>query len=106
MIIPALGTFSLFALLIWSIKVYVDPNRSYVEVNLPLIGEVGGTLLIAAITVIVGLAWMLACELRTNRPFFRGETLGSACRSPKTRASFGSAMKGRKLNPDAPGAPD
>ncbi len=60
MIIPALGTFLLFALLIWSIKVYVDPNQSYVEVNLPLIGEVGGTLLIAAITVIVGLEWMLA----------------------------------------------
>jgi len=76
-IVPALGAFCLFALLFWSIKVYVDPSQSYIEIKLPLIGEVGGVLLIAAITAIVGLVWMLVCEFVTNKPFFRAGKLRS-----------------------------
>ena len=31
------GAVSLFALLAWSVKVYVDPSKSYVELTLPVV---------------------------------------------------------------------
>jgi len=71
-IIPGLGAVSLLFILAWSIKVYTDPDQSYVDITLPVTHTVvGGVLFVAAITVIVGLVWMLVCEFRTNRSFFR-----------------------------------
>ncbi len=75
-IVPAAAAIMLFVLLGWSVKVYVDPGQSYVDVKLPLIGHVGGVLLVGVATALVGLAWMLVSQ-RTQRAFFRGETLRS-----------------------------
>ncbi len=75
---PVLSAVMLFALLAWSFKVYLDPSESEFEVTLPVIGvKMGGVLLIVIVTAVVGLLWMLYCELITNRPYFRGETMGS-----------------------------
>lgn len=71
-VVPALAAVMLFGLLGWSIKVYLDPEQSEFAVSLPLLGEVGGVLLVTAVTVAVGLGWMAWCELFTNRTFFRG----------------------------------
>ncbi len=77
-IIPALAAIALFGLLAWSIKVYAEPSESDVELTIPVIGlHLGGVMFIFAVTVIVGLAWMLWCEFFTNRSYFKGETLGS-----------------------------
>ncbi len=77
-ITPVLAAIMLFALLTWSFKVYFDPSESEFEVTLPLVGvQVGGVLLIVVATAVVGLLWMAYCELVTNRPYFRGDTMGS-----------------------------
>ncbi len=73
-VMPALSAVALYTVLAWSIKTYLDPSQSYTVVTLPIIGQVGGTMLIAVITVIVGLGWMLYCE-RTEPEFFSGESL-------------------------------
>ena len=71
-IVPALGAFSLFAMIAWSFKTYWSPSQSYVDVHLPLIGiHVGGVLLLVVLTTIIGLAWMAYEEIRRPR-FFRG----------------------------------
>jgi len=75
---PALGAIALFGLLAWSTKVYLVPSESEFEVTLPIVNvQVGGVMLIVAVTVIVGLAWMLYCEFFTNRDYFRGKTMDS-----------------------------
>lgn len=72
-ITPALGAVALFGLLGWSIKVYLKPEESEFAVKLPLVGEVGGVLLVTVVTALVGLTWMAWCELFTNRAFFKGK---------------------------------
>ncbi|MBV9534496.1 MAG: APC family permease [Solirubrobacterales bacterium] len=71
-IVPAFAAVFLFGLLAWSVKLYLDPSQSYVVVRLPLIGQVGGTLLVAGITALIGLVWMVVCQF-THPGFFRGE---------------------------------
>lgn len=74
-VVPAASAFCLFAVLAWSIKVYIDPDQSYVELNL-LGWHVGGTLLVIIITTLVGLGWMLICQ-RTHPQFFSGASMRS-----------------------------
>ena len=75
-ITPALAAISLFALMIWSIKAYLNPEES--EFAVTILGvEIGGVLLITVITTLVGLAWMLVCELFTNRAYFKERKLRS-----------------------------
>lgn len=75
-IAPALAAISLFALLIWSVKVYLDPEESSFSVDI-LGVQIGGVLLIAIITTAIGLGWMLVCELFTNRSYFKERKLQS-----------------------------
>ncbi len=74
-VVPAASAVCLFFVLGWSIKVYTDPNQSYVQLNL-LGWDVGGTLLVVIITALVGLGWMLICQ-RTHPDFFSGMTMRS-----------------------------
>ena len=75
---PVLAAIMLFGLLAWSFKVYLEPSQSEFELTLPVVGvRMGGVLFIVAVTAIVGLLWMFYCELFSNRPYFRKETMGS-----------------------------
>ena len=72
-VVPGIAAFVLFVVIGWSVKVYLDPNQSYIVLN--LFGwHVGGTLFVVIITTIVGLAWMFALE-PGHREFFSGETM-------------------------------
>ena len=44
--------------------------------NLPVLGEVGGVMLIAVVAALAGLIWMFACE-RMLPTFFSGESMAS-----------------------------
>jgi amino acid transporter len=72
---PALGAFLLFAMIVWSFKVYWDPNQSYFELHLFGL-TIGGTLMMVVITIIVGVVWMLV-SMRTNPEYFSGESMRS-----------------------------
>ena len=73
--VPALGAIALFFTIIWSFKVYWDPDQSYFTVRLFGI-TIGGALLIVVITTIIGLIWMLVSE-RTQPEYFSGESMRS-----------------------------
>jgi amino acid transporter len=73
-IVPALAAIMLFALLIYNIGYYVNPDESYVEINLPAIGHVGGTLFIGAITAVIGLVAMGYCR-HTSPEFFTNKAM-------------------------------
>jgi amino acid transporter len=75
-VIPALAAISLFTVLGWSIKIYADPSQSYVDINLPIFGEVGSVLLIVVGAALAGLLWMLWCEWKLPA-YFRGDTMAS-----------------------------
>jgi amino acid transporter len=106
-IVPALAAVSLFGLLAWSVKVYLDPSQSYVVVSLPLVGQVGGTLLIAVITGLVGLVWMLICQ-QTHPGFFRGDarqsgvSIGEDARVVPLSLSGSPEAKAQKPRPGEP----
>lgn len=75
-IVPALAAITLFAMLIWSIKVYLNPEESALEVTIFGV-KIGGVLLVTAATTLVGLVWMVVCERFTNRSFFKARKLQS-----------------------------
>jgi len=75
-VVPAICAFSLFAVIVWSFKTYLDPSQSYFEVNLPIVGEVGGVILISVGATIVGLVWMFSLERRLPE-YFSGESMAS-----------------------------
>jgi amino acid transporter len=73
--VATLSAGSLLFVLVWSFKVYLQPDQSYVELH--IFGwHVGGVLLIVIVSAIVGLLWMFASQI-TNPEFFRGETMRS-----------------------------
>ena len=72
-IVPGLSALILFVVIGWSVKVYLQPDQSYVQLNL-LGWHVGGTMLVVIITAIVGLGWMLILQ-PGHREFFSGETM-------------------------------
>jgi amino acid transporter len=72
-IVPGLAALILFFVIGWSVKVYLQPDESYVTLN--LFGwHVGGTLFVVIITTLVGLVWMFSLE-RGHREYFSGETM-------------------------------
>jgi len=75
-IVPALAAITLFAMLIWSIKVYLNPEESSLEVKVFGV-TIGGVLLVTAVTALAGLVWMLVCERVTNRGYFKNRKLQS-----------------------------
>ena len=72
-VVPGLSALILFVVIGWSVKVYLQPDQSYVELNL-LGWHVGGTMLVVITTAIVGLGWMLILQ-PGHREFFSGETM-------------------------------
>jgi hypothetical protein len=59
----------LFGLLIYNVILYGHADQSYVEVDLPLFGNVGTTELIGVATGLLGLAAMFYCRF-TKPQFF------------------------------------
>ena len=75
-IMPGLSGIMLFALMGWNIYLYVDPSQSYTSWLMPFFPHwrLGGVLVVAAITAIIGLGLMFA--MRIARPaFFTGATM-------------------------------
>ena len=75
-VMPGLSGVMLFALLGWNIYTYTDPNQSFTTWSLPFPPHwtIGGVLIVAVVTVVVGLGCMFAME-RYRPAFFRGETM-------------------------------
>ncbi len=72
-IVPTIAALCLFIVIGWSVKVYLDPNQSYVTLNI-LGWHVGGTMFVLILTTLAGLGWMFALQPRHPR-FFSGETM-------------------------------
>jgi amino acid transporter len=68
-VVAALATVILFGLLIYNVILYGHADQSYVEVDLPLFGNVGTTELIGVATGLLGLAAMFYCRF-TKPQFF------------------------------------
>jgi amino acid transporter len=72
-IVPGAAALILFFVVAWSVKLYLQPDQSYIILN--IFGwHVGGTLFVVMITAIIGLAWMFSLE-RGHREYFSGETM-------------------------------
>jgi amino acid transporter len=72
-IVPGAAALILFVVIGWSVKVYLQPDESYVTLN--LFGwHVGGTLFVVIVTTLVGLVWMFSLQ-SGHREYFSGETM-------------------------------
>lgn len=80
-------------MLIWSVKVYLNPEESALEVTIFGV-KIGGVLLVVAATGIAGLVWMLVCERITNRGYFK---------SRKLQSEFSLTEEGTTVRPTGPG---
>lgn len=75
-VMPGLSGVMLFAILIWSLWFYHDPNQSYTTWHMPFWPHwtLGGVLTIGIITALGGLAWMLSLQ-RSHKEFFSGRAM-------------------------------
>ncbi len=63
-IVPGLAAAMFYGLLIYNVIYYGHADNSYVTVNLPVLGNVGGTELIGVVTGLLGLAAMIYCRVK------------------------------------------
>ncbi len=63
-IVPGLAALGFYALLIYNVIYYGHATNSYMTVDLPLLGTVGGTELIGVVTALLGFAAMLYCRVK------------------------------------------
>jgi hypothetical protein len=63
-IVPGLAAFMFYGLLAYNVIYYGRASNSYMTVDLPLFGNVGGTEVIGVVTALLGFAALLYCRVK------------------------------------------